>query len=303
MANETIKTIIDACQKNDYGLTNGYCRIGYEVFGFPSGSCDGALRFTNIVIPQGSSISMAYIFLKYDAVGGTGSWKFKVQGIDEDNTATFGDPFGIARTTAEVNFDESEPTSGGSKMIDVGLIIQEIVGRGGWSSGNAMGFIFDDQNSDSGVYARVDNVNSYLVYRVSAEPNFTPTPISVAAPSLPDAGDVGMKFSQLGVSVFTATDDECYLTTRKRTVMLLEEDIYTSDAAETIAIPHGLGYIPFVTVYAQEEYDGANWVKLPRNNNFEVIPHYYIDEDNLYLSSSASGQNFYYRIFIDRIVI
>lgn len=300
MANENINLISDACYKNGFGLSGGDCAVGFDIFGFSSGSCDGALRFTNIAIPQGSTLSMAYIVYKYGTVGGSGSWKFNVEGIDEDNTASFGDPFGRSRTTASAGFNEGEPTSGGTKIIDVKSIVQEIVNRAGWSSGNAMGFIFDDQTSDSDVFAFADNTNSYLVYRISAEPNFTPTPTSVTAPSLPNAGDVGMRFSEPGVSVLTATDDQCHLTTRKNMVKLLDEDLYTSDAVEIVAIPHSLGYIPFVTVYAQEV--GQDWRKIPRSNASNAIPFYFLDDDNLYLSSSEIGQKFYYRIFIDRIV-
>lgn len=299
MANETIVGVNGSYIQFPGFDTSGFCAVGKHPDN--SGGYDGALRFTNIQIPKNATIDYAVLEYKYSSVGGTsGSWKFRVNGIDEDNTASFGYPFGRPQTTAQINVDEGPPTSGQGKKFDVKNILSEITSRSGWSSGNAVGFLFFDNSSSNNVYAYANQSTTYLAYRVSPEPNFKPTPTTISAPSLPTAADVGMKFSQPGVSVFDATDDECFLTTRKRTVMLFDEDIHTSTAANVTTIPHLLGYIPFVTVYAQEV--SGDWRKIPRGNMAGSVPFYYVDDDYLYLSASATGQKFYYRIFIDRIV-
>lgn len=303
MANELIESINDSWQKSSGGVDmSGACIVGNPDFGFGTHQYDGALRFTDITINQGSSVNFAKIYYKYGSVGGSGTWKFNVHGFDEDNTAAFSSsPMGRTQTTASQSYNEGAPTGGGVKEIDVSSILNEIVGRAGWSSGNAVGFILEDNGSDSDVYAFASASEAYLTYRVAAEPNFKPTPVSVSAPSLPTAGNIGMKFSQLGTSVLTATDDQLHLTTRKKLIKLFDEDIYTATAAETISIPHDLGYIPFVTVYALETDPSSVWRRLPRENNFEDHPFYFVDSDNLYLHSSDTGEKFYYRIFIDRI--
>lgn len=307
MANELILTTTHS----EYFISDGggdtvgiVVAVGNDPYDVGNGPTSGAMRFTNVPIPQGSTFSFCKLVYKYANVGvaTSGSWKFIVKGVKEVNTAHFssGSPLGRPQTTTSLTFNEGRPTSGGTKEMDVGPIIEEIVGQGGWSSNNALAITLFDDGSDADVGASTTDTTCYLVYRISTEPNFTPTPTNVTAPSLPSAGDVGMKFSEPGVSVFTATDDQCYLTTRKKTVKLLEEDIYTADAVEIVAVPHGLGYIPFVTVYAQEV--GQDWRKIPRSSASTDIPFYFLDTDNLYLSSSEIGQKFYYRIFIDRIV-
>lgn len=283
-----------------YGLVGSFAAVGNST---ANGDYKCGIRFDGLDIGQGQSISMAKLVLPYSSVGSTGgNWKWKAYGIDEDDTSGFGDPFGRSLTTANNSYDEGSPTSGGTKELDVKSIMQEIVDRGGWSRYNALGFIFDNNGSSANVFAFFNLSTSYLIYRTSAEPNFTPTATTVSAPSLPTAQDVGMKFSQPGVSVLTATDDQCYLTTRKFTVKIVDEDVYTATAAETITIPHNLGYVPYTTVFALETDPGATWVKLNRNNLFEDHPFYFVDEDNLYLHSSDTGEKFYYRIFLDRIV-
>lgn len=281
------------------GVVAGFCAVGNNN---SLGILKGGMRFESLNIGNHETIDFARLVLPYSSVGSSsGSWKFKTYGINEDNTSGFGDPFGRAYTSAFENTDEGAPSSGGTKQVNVKNALQEIVNRGGWNRYNAAGFTFEDNGSSTNVFAFFNLSTSYLVYRKSAEPNFTPTPSSVSAPSFPDAGDVGMKFSKPGVSVFDATDQELHLTTRKRVPMILVEDLYESDAAETITIAHNLGYVPRVSVYAQSLVSDP-WVRLPIANNYADDVLYFADDTNLYLHSSDSGQKFYYRIFVDRLV-
>ena len=285
------------------GTSSGSYQIGWR--SALSSKARGAIRFPNVAIPKNSTFSTADLHIYVSDRFGSDQIYIKAWGVDEDNTSWGSQPFGKTKTTASNTFD-SNPGAGQYMTIGVASILEEIVSRSGWSSGNAIGFIIEDNgttqtNGENYIRDYLVGTDSFLHYRIAAAPNFKPTPKSVTAPSLPTAQDVGMKFSQPGLSVFDATDDELYLTTRKKTVKLVNEDIYTSDASETIAIPHSLGYKPFVTVYVKEG-PTANWVKLPKDNSFEDHPFYFVDTNNLYLHSSFSGQKFYYRIFLDRIV-
>lgn len=304
MANETIRKISSSTDMWTNYVDDGWTYSGSIVLGYSStlsSKIRMAIRFPNIVIPKGSSISTADLHFIGNR-DGSESVKGKIYGVDEDNTPSWGShPFGRTKTSA---FNTGS-TTGTDLTMDVSSIMEEIVGRSGWASGNAIGFVVEDNGTTtSSGTQRLDDNNvrneTYLHYRVSAEPNFKPTPVSVSAPSLPTAEDVGMKFSEPGVSVLTATDDECFLTTRKNTVKLVAEDFYTSTAAEIVSVSHSLGYKPFVTVYAQEV--AGDWRKIPRGNASVNRPYYFVDSSNLYLNSSASGQKFYYRIFLDRIV-
>ena len=107
-----------------------------------------ALRFNNVTIPQGLTITSATITLTADATDAD-VVNAKVFGIDEDDTADFtADPTGRTRTTASVDWDFNGVTLDvaytSSSIITV---IQEIINRAGWVSGNDMGFLIDDDGS------------------------------------------------------------------------------------------------------------------------------------------------------------
>ena len=131
---------------------------------------DGAIRFTGITIAQGATIVEADIKI-YESIvgGGAGSLNYDVYGIDEDNTAEFtSNPFSRSSTTATYNYQRSL-TQGQTFGSNVTNIVQEIVNRGGWSSGNAMGFKFLNHSSPADVYVFTSNSSlnygSYLIFK------------------------------------------------------------------------------------------------------------------------------------------
>lgn len=299
MANEIIARI------NDNWMTfNGIdTDLANYIGNFGTHPADNAFRFLDITIPNGATIDFARLVFKFSGAGDpSGLWKFNVWGMDQDNTTAFSsNPLSRPKTSASRTFDEDEPDSGDTFSFSVTSILNEIVARGGWSSGNAVGFIIEDDGSDDNIYGRVSFSQTYLTYRVSASPNFTPTPVTVSAPSLPEAADVGMKFSKLGVSVLEATDSQLISTTRKRFVKNVVEDIITSSETGITVIPHNLGYMPLVTVYCLR-YLSPAWIRLPYQNPIEDTAYYFADEDNLYIYSTEAGEQFYYRILLDRVL-
>ncbi len=296
MANETIRLSDYVYYEKQSGFSGSGCVVGH----YSGGWANGAIRFPNITINKNQSVSMAWLYYQYYSVGDAGNWKWKLYGIDEDNTAPFGNPFGRSKTSAYNQVDEGAPTSGGAKVIECSSIVNEITSRGGWSSGNAMGFILDDEGSANNVHAVYDYSLGFFAYRVAAEPNFKPTPISIGAPSFPAAQDEGTKIAKPGQSVLTATEEQLYFTTRKYQFKVVTEALYTSAGSEDKTIAHNLGYIPFVSVYSKSVPWDDNWVKLPDPQKYEDHPWYFVDDTNLYLHS-PSAYNFYYYIFLDEL--
>lgn len=131
---------------NNYGwdsdgssYSSGATLVGHDpVFGDQF----GAFRFVDVSVAQGASIYKANLGF-YVSASDPGDVSTTIYGIDEDNTADFaGSPFGRPTTSASGN--ETYSSSIGVNAIwqtGVTSQVQEIINRGGWSSGNAMGFI------------------------------------------------------------------------------------------------------------------------------------------------------------------
>jgi hypothetical protein len=123
----------------------------------------GAIRFLGV--SETASIDSASIgfYIDYPSPRG-GTVQVKTYGFDEDNTSDVsGDPGGRTRTTAYI---QNSCDNGITQVWEFGVtnIFQEIASRGGWSSGNAMGFILTDNgNTTAGQYIRGSyNNGTYL---------------------------------------------------------------------------------------------------------------------------------------------
>lgn len=162
------KIIGVASDANDYYNTY-FGGTGGIIVGDNGSNLDGAIRFHNVYIPQGSPIYSATIrFYVWEKGAGSGDLYFKCFGIDEDNTSDFSSyPLGRADTTAKIDPGQiSIPSINGYLNINVDSIVDEIVNRSGWSSGNAMGFKFYEQgSSNTGVWFH----SSYNVGTTSIE--------------------------------------------------------------------------------------------------------------------------------------
>lgn len=298
MPNELVTPITDVWLQSGGFDTSAGCIVGH----WSGDPTDGAIRFENIAIPTGASVDLAILMYRYYGVGGnSGSWIHEVNGIDEDNTAPFGYPFGRPLTGAQINVNEGPPTSGGTKAYDVRSLVNEIVQRGGWSSGNAMGFILRDTGSSTNIFAQANLGTSYFVYRVSSAPNFKPTPKNVAAPSLPAAEDWGIKISRPSQSVLTATENQLYLTTRKKQFKILDEDSFVSTGTGVVTINHGLGYTPIVEVRYKEP-SSNQWYDSPYVTSFSIGVYHRTDANNLYIYVPDTGYSIYYYISLDQLV-
>lgn len=162
-----------------YNITNDNCMYrqggGFEADGgatigtIGSTTWSGALRFTGINIAQGTSVSSATLYF-YGGDVGAGSFANQTcKGIDEDNTDVFNNPFSRTTTTASTAVSGTVPAVGNYFNITVTSIVNEILGRAGWSSGNAMGFTIrpDSTGATGYMYDDNDTTNSYLSINIS----------------------------------------------------------------------------------------------------------------------------------------
>jgi hypothetical protein len=104
------------------------------------------IRFNSITIPQGAIIANAYVQFQVDETSSEAT-SLTIQGEADDNAATFisanGNISSRPRTTAAVSWSPTLWTTVGEagpdqQTPDIALVIQEIVNRPGWSSGNSL---------------------------------------------------------------------------------------------------------------------------------------------------------------------
>jgi hypothetical protein len=267
---------------------------------------DGALRFLNVDIGNNESINYAALIYVYSSTGSTsGTWSFRVNGIDQDNTSDLdGNAFSRPQTSAQLNVSEGPPTSGGTKEMNVTSIVQEIVNRGGWSRNNALGLVLRDVSSSNDVYAFADLTDTYLVYRINAQPNFLPTPKTVSAPTFPAADDYGIKISSPGQSVLTADESELLFTTRKDVLKIDAEMPITTESGVPYQIAHGLSYQPQAIGFVRK--NGYSF-QLPRFLGGATDPvgggvQGFISSDDTFVTiSTTQDATVYVYIFLDEL--
>ena len=118
----------------------------------------GAL-FRSIAIPPNATILNAYLILTAYGTNATEGVKTRISAEAEDNPATFTDDKVVFdarwanRTSASVNWDDIEGWVGGTEYHspDIKSVIQEIVNRSGWVSGNSLVIFWEDFDDRSGV--------------------------------------------------------------------------------------------------------------------------------------------------------
>ena len=127
----------------------------------------GGMRFLNITIPQGATILSAYLKLKANLNLAVTTVNTRFEGQNSDDTNTFvEDPItdyeGRPRTVAKVNCNAIPAWVLGTlyTSFDIKTIIQEIVNRGGWTSGNSI-VIFWNENGSSAKIACFRSGYSY----------------------------------------------------------------------------------------------------------------------------------------------
>lgn len=120
------------------------------------------LRFQNIAIPQGATITSAYI--RMTSRGNRSGGQIRtIRGLAVDDAppwvAQAGFLVSAPKTTASSSW--THPYWSYLKALrssDISNVIQEIVGRGGWTSGNSLALILDPTGSNYKAYAGNDSL-------------------------------------------------------------------------------------------------------------------------------------------------
>jgi len=120
----------------------------------------GGMRFTNVLVPQGATILEAYITLHADATSGT-VCNSRISAEDVDDAPTFADSAAAFdarwanRTTARVDWDAIPAwlADVNYNSPEIKTVIQEIVDRVGWASGQDMVIFWEDFDGRSSVGA------------------------------------------------------------------------------------------------------------------------------------------------------
>ena len=104
----------------------------------------GYFRFTNVAIDQGATVQSAILKPIKKSSSGSASKDFEIAGRDVNDAGvpSSASTLGSNRTTARVTLPKSTvfDTTNGNRFDtpDIKTIIQEIVNRAGWSSGNSI---------------------------------------------------------------------------------------------------------------------------------------------------------------------
>jgi hypothetical protein len=108
------------------------------------------LRFTDVSVPKGATVTNAYIQFTVDEPASR-TCRLTIKGENSDNAAPFTslnkNVSGRIKTAASITWNPAGWTTAGDagtaqKTPDLKTIVQQIINRAGWSSGNSMVFIF-----------------------------------------------------------------------------------------------------------------------------------------------------------------
>lgn len=126
------------------------------------------LRARLVTIPQGSTITTAFVrFTAYASLSGN-TTKHIIYGHDVDNAPNIltdevggvTDFFYCPKTTANVTWNGIESWVDGNTYDtpELSTIIQEIINRAGWESGNNLQILFKDNGSSNNAYRRASSL-------------------------------------------------------------------------------------------------------------------------------------------------
>ncbi|MFT2091600.1 PilC/PilY family type IV pilus protein [Paraglaciecola sp. 2405UD69-4] len=175
-----------ASQNNNAEERNdGYEATGTELTLRSSSNAYAAVRFNNVTLPQGASITDAYLeFTAYQS-SSSSTASFNISGANEDDPSSFNSysryllrnkpkTASVAWTNIPKwtkNYTYQSPS--------VASIVESIVGRSGWESGNDMMFIFSDFVGTRGAYTYngkpSGTVSLVVEYEGAATPGSTST--------------------------------------------------------------------------------------------------------------------------------
>lgn len=141
-----------------FDATGTYHANGFTA-GYIGGSGSAWALFGVVTIPQGATITAATLTPHWRGQNGTPS--ILIRGAAADNTTagptTQAAYYGGARTTATVNYANAA-------TADVTAIVQEVINRSGWASGNGLMLYVQDNGSPTGAYDAAGSPSLSVTY-------------------------------------------------------------------------------------------------------------------------------------------
>jgi alkaline phosphatase len=147
------------------------------------------MRFPNVAVPRGATITHAYIEFTVDEVDSVPTSVY-IRGQAADHAVTFGTANGDISnrptTGAVANWSDIpawDPVGQTQRTVDLAPVVQEVVDRSGWLSGNAMAFIVTgsgERTAES--YEGVPEAAPLLHIEYTTLPSPTPTPTDTPVP-------------------------------------------------------------------------------------------------------------------------
>lgn len=135
----------DSAQQNSNGAVT-LTDTTVAITTLSAGKGRAAFRITNVTIPQGATIQHAEISFALSSIGTSGGNTIAISGQAADNagvlTTTTNDISTRTKTTANTTVPLDD-LGNGTYVFDITAVVQEIVNRAGWASGNALCIIVD----------------------------------------------------------------------------------------------------------------------------------------------------------------
>jgi hypothetical protein len=175
------------------------------------------LRFTGLNIPQGATIVNAYIQFACDETGSTAT-SLNIKGEDVNNSAAFttaaNNVSSRAQTAASVNWSPAAWSTVGQatttqRTPDIKSIVQAIVNRSGWASGNALSIIITGTGKRTAeAYEGSTSLAPQLVVEYSTAGTTPPPPSSGTLSKHIATGNDDVEESQSGAMYMNSSDIE-----------------------------------------------------------------------------------------------
>ena len=131
------------------------------------------LRFRDIYIPKGATIDSAYLLLfSHEDKATEDVARITIVGDDTDDAQTFTEDMLIdarPRTDAQILWEVAEEWEIylPYRTVDISPIVQEIIDRDGWATGNAMAFVLLGENQGP---SEVENAREFESFENIADP-------------------------------------------------------------------------------------------------------------------------------------
>ncbi|WP_425985838.1 glycine-rich domain-containing protein [Brevundimonas sp. TWP1-2-1b1] len=147
MATTLNLAVTSGADDGSYSSTGGNSGFTFGAGIYSGQSTYAFIRFLNVAIPQGATITSATLGLEVQTAYGT-KWG-TLKGIDLDTCPARG----VSRASLPYT-DAATPITQANlhSTLNVTAIVQEIVSRPGWASGGALGLLGDPTGSDDEIY-------------------------------------------------------------------------------------------------------------------------------------------------------